>query len=282
MLGICGSGHVDVELEAQVDDLGAVVDRVADAFGDRRRVAVAVGVQHANGHDPRAVGEAGQPEPIVGRLGDHPGHERAVPLAVERVGVVRDEVVGVDEAGLREVGRFREALPVPVRDARVEHGDRHAAAARAVDREHVRPRGGGVDPHPGQEVPLELLPALGATGVAAVIRDPPAGLVGDVVRHRVLHAGLALQLGDRLPDGLAAGDLDDLAWSSSAARAVSRAAVCLVAWARRRRVPDHDLARDVGGGSCRRVLAPAAGAPPPTRTQSSATAKGVAENKTAS
>ena len=129
-----------VELEAEVDHLRAVVDRVADPLGDRRRVAGAVGVEHPHGHDRRAVGEAGQPEPVVGRLGDGPGHERAVALAVERERVVgRRSRSGSTNLVLAKSGRLAELVPVAVGDAGVE--DRHddAAAAGAVVGPQVRP-----------------------------------------------------------------------------------------------------------------------------------------------
>ena len=64
-------------------------------------------VEHADRHDRRAVRQPGQPEAVVGRLGDRAGDERPVALAIERVAVVRDEVVRVDEARAGEVGRSR-------------------------------------------------------------------------------------------------------------------------------------------------------------------------------
>ena len=129
----------------------------------------------------------------------------------------------------------------------------------------MRPRGGGVDPDAGQEVPLELLPALGAPAVAAVIRDPPAGLVGDVVRHRVLHA--AAGGAARRSPARRSGRAETLTtWLvASAPRAdVARAAVS-AAWrlgaSPAGRVPDHDLARDVGGGRAARATPAARAAP---------------------
>ena len=81
------------ELEAQVDDLGVVVDREVDALGDRRRAAVALRVEHADRHQPHAVGQAGDADAVVGRLGDRARDLRAVAVAVLGVGAVRDEVV---------------------------------------------------------------------------------------------------------------------------------------------------------------------------------------------
>src|SRR5918911_940815 len=48
-----------VELEAEVDDLGAAAGGVADALPDRGRVAQSVRVEHTNRHHPGAVGQAG-------------------------------------------------------------------------------------------------------------------------------------------------------------------------------------------------------------------------------
>ena len=47
--GLDGAGG---ELEAEVDDLRVVVDGVVDALGDRRGVAVALRVEHADRHQP--------------------------------------------------------------------------------------------------------------------------------------------------------------------------------------------------------------------------------------
>ena len=87
-----------------------------------------------------AVRQAGQPDPVVRRLGDHPGHERAVALAIERVRVVRHEVVGGDELGAGKVGRLPETLPVAIRDPGVEHRHRHAPARPAGARRTCAPR----------------------------------------------------------------------------------------------------------------------------------------------
>src|SRR5436305_14924553 len=63
----------DPELEAQVDDLGTVVDGVADSAGDCCGVAGATGPKNPQRHDRRAVGEAGQREAVVGCLCDLAG-----------------------------------------------------------------------------------------------------------------------------------------------------------------------------------------------------------------
>ena len=106
------------ELKTQVDHLGAVAGRVQDAFGDRRGFAFAGAVQHANGHDPRAVGQARQPVAVVRGLGDRCRDERAVAVAVIRILAARDEVIAclnscAPKSGERRNGpRFAYAMPV--------------------------------------------------------------------------------------------------------------------------------------------------------------------------
>ena len=137
---------VGAELEREVDDVGPAADGEADAVGDRRGVALAAGVEHADGHDRRAVGQAGQPDAVVRRLGDRAGDVRAVAvLVVAGSASWLDEVVALDEARLAEVGRLAEAAAVGVGDAAVEHGDGDAAAAGRAGVDRVLPGDGGVD-----------------------------------------------------------------------------------------------------------------------------------------
>ena len=175
-----------------------MLDRVADAARDRRRVAVAVGVEHAHRHDLRAVGQPGQPEPVVGRLGDHPRDERPMALAIERERVVRDKVVGVDEVGAGEVGRLAEASQF-----------RYATPVSSTAMTTPRPPGrwsanmcphasGASMPAPGRKFHWSSCHP-GRDGCAGIVGDP-AGGVGDVVGDRVGDATLAAQPRDHLPD----------------------------------------------------------------------------------
>ena len=59
----------------------------------------------------RAVGQAGEPDAVVGGLGDRRGDVGAVAVAVVGEGVVADEVVAGDEARAGEVGRSAGVLP---------------------------------------------------------------------------------------------------------------------------------------------------------------------------
>ena len=127
------------ELEREVEDVGAVPGRPADALGDRDGVALAVPVEHAHGHDLRAVGEAGHADRVVHALGDGRGDVRAVAVEVVRVLVAVDEVVAGHEAVAAQVGRADEAAAVGVGDARVEHRDDDARAAGPADRDEVVP-----------------------------------------------------------------------------------------------------------------------------------------------
>ena len=86
------------------------------------------------------------------------GDERAVAVAVVRVGVVRDEVIAFDELVAAEVRRAAEAPAVGVGDAGVEHRDDHAAPAGGAVGGDVRPRFGRVHAEFADEVPLQLLP----------------------------------------------------------------------------------------------------------------------------
>jgi hypothetical protein len=95
--------HAAAELEAHVDDLGAVENGEDDAGRDRRGVAVATPVEYADGHDSRAVGEPCETDPVVRLLGDCPGDLRAVAVVVVGIRAVIDEVVAADELLGREI-----------------------------------------------------------------------------------------------------------------------------------------------------------------------------------
>ena len=147
---------------------------VADARADRDAVAGARAVEHAHGHDPRPVGEAGDAEAVAGRLGDRARDVRAVAVEVVGVGVVVDEVVALDEA-VEQVGRAAVAAARRVGDAGVEHRDLDAEAAGAPDRVEAVPRVGRVDAEVLAEVPLHALPAAeGLAGLARVVGDEAA------------------------------------------------------------------------------------------------------------
>ena len=194
-----------VELEREVDDVGAVADRVADARRDVHAVAGAVAVEHPHGHDLRAVGEPGDADVVVRALADRAGDVRAVAVLVVREAVVVHEVVAVHEVVLAEVGRPAEALARGVGDARVQHRDHDALAAAPLDVDQVLPRVGRVHAHAGQEVPLQLLPAaLGARGAGVVRhegRDP-----GDLVGRRGGDLGERAQLAHRGGHALVVAD----------------------------------------------------------------------------
>ena len=128
-------------------------------------------VEHADRHDLRAVGEAGDAAAVVGALADRAGDVRAVAVLVVGEAVVVDEVVAAHEVAAREVGRAAEAPAVGVRDAGVEHRHGHAAPAGAADVDQVLPGVGRVDAGAGEEVPLQRLPAAGLAGARRVVRD---------------------------------------------------------------------------------------------------------------
>ena len=195
-----------VELEREVDDLRPAASGVADARADRDAVAGAGTVEHAHGHDPRPVGEAGDAEAVARRLGDRARHVRAMAVEIVGVGVAVDEVAALEEA-VEQVGRAAIAAPRRIRDAGVEHGDLDPEAARPADRVQVVPGVRRVDPEVLAEVPLHGLPgAGGAAGLARVVGGEAAH-VRDQVRARAEDAGPALELGDRLRDALAVADL---------------------------------------------------------------------------
>ena len=189
------------ELEAQVDDLGAVVGRVDDALGDLRRVAVALRVEHAHRHQPHSVGQAGDAASVVGRLGDRARHLRAVAVVVFGIGAVRDEVVAPDELVGAEVRRAHEAPVIGVGDAGVEHRHDHTLPAGMARRAEVGPRLGRVDPERADEVPLQLLPTPRHTRRPRVVGVERGGFdlrgMGDVVGHRPGDRGALAQCCDR-------------------------------------------------------------------------------------
>ncbi len=173
------------ELEAQVDHLGAVVDRVADAPRDRGLVALAAGVEHPDRHDRGAVGQAGEAEPVVGRLRDDPGHERAVAVAVQRVAVAGDEVVRARRSGCRRsraIGgtasscdrRRRCRGRRPRRPGR-RGGGRRAGCAHAS---------GALTPEPGSMFHCICSQPWAHVARARVVGVEGSGRVGDVVGHR--------------------------------------------------------------------------------------------------
>ena len=92
-----------VELEAQVDDVRAVLGGPPDPARDRVRAALAVLVQHPDRHDLGVVGEPGHADAVVHVLGDRAGDVRAVAEEVEGAPVVVDEVAPGHERGAAEV-----------------------------------------------------------------------------------------------------------------------------------------------------------------------------------
>ena len=199
-------------------------------------------VEDPNRHQLGAVGEPGQPDPVVGLLGDRAGDMGPVAVAVEGKGVMGDEVVALDELVGREVGAAPEApAHGAICDPGVEDGDGLASGARPARRDQVLPGGRGVDPsgrggkerlagaRPGQEIPLLGDPAAGYAGIgqrAAVIghvkRGFGARLRGGryVVRLRIRDPGAPAQCGGgpfdadlrrkrHRPPGPRARELDD-------------------------------------------------------------------------
>ena len=122
------------EVEAHVDHLGAVGDREADALGDVGRRRRGRGVEDPDRHQLGPVGEPGQPDPVVGLLGDRAGDVGAVAVFVERQRGRRRRSRSPWRTGRRPksgLRRKRRAL-VAVGDAGVEHGDGDAFGARAA------------------------------------------------------------------------------------------------------------------------------------------------------
>ena len=193
-LGDLGRDHAAVELERQVDDVGAVVGGVADRLGDRQRVALAEVVEHLERHDLDPVRDPGDRQAVVGRLGDRAGHVGAVPVAVVRMAVVVDEVPGVHERGAAQVRSSPKAAVALERHAAVEHGHGRAAAAR---------RAGGWRP---ATTPRACRCRSGPLKFHCLRRPGSLGMncdgMRDVVGHRVGNVRLGLEpvggLGHRL------------------------------------------------------------------------------------
>jgi hypothetical protein len=136
---------------------------------------------------------------IAGALRDRAGDVGSVPVLVERLAILVDEVEAGEELLAGEVGAAAElGLPGHVRDARVEHRDLRALASRRAALLEDLPRPRGVEPPArlelqrrrrlaaeraaGKEVPLHPLPAAGDPSDARVVRD---ARVRDVVGHGV-------------------------------------------------------------------------------------------------
>ena len=120
-----------IELEAQVDDVGLVLRGVADPARDLVGTALAVLVEHADGHDLRVVGEARDADAVVHALRDRAGDVRAVPELVVRAPVAVDEVVAAHEGRAAQVGSALEAPARLVGGARVDHRHDDTAGRRA-------------------------------------------------------------------------------------------------------------------------------------------------------
>jgi hypothetical protein len=195
-----------VELEREVDHVGAVADREPDPRRDGHAVARSVGVEHPDRHDARAVREAGDAEVVAGALADRARHVRAVAVLVVREAVVVHEVVAADEVAAPEVGRPAEPLAVGVGDAGVQHRDGRSTPARVADAVQVVPRHRCVDAGAGEEVPLQVLPAAGGVGDPGVVRDV-ARQPRDLVRRRGGDLGPRPQLANGLRHALTVADL---------------------------------------------------------------------------
>src|SRR5690606_23775103 len=71
-----GVGRVRLA-EAHVDDVGAVVHRVADAVGDILVILISVG-DHTHRHDLHRLGHTVEAQAVAPLAGDDPGHVGAV------------------------------------------------------------------------------------------------------------------------------------------------------------------------------------------------------------
>ena len=110
-----------------------MIGREADPVGDVRAVAEAARRQDLDRHERGLVREPGDADAVVRDLGDRAGHVGAVPVVVERLGPVVDEVPALGEARALQVLDLLEALAeVAVRDARVDDRHRDAAAPAHV------------------------------------------------------------------------------------------------------------------------------------------------------
>ena len=239
-----------VEVEGEVDHVRPVARRPEDARADVFGAADPGGVEHPDGHQVRAVRDAGH---VVGNargpepghlLGDRPGDVGTVAVLVERDRVVVDEVDPGHELTRAEVGAGEEARRGLVGEAGVD--DRHRGADAAGGTRCDQPLPGRDDPDPAgppEEAPLVGPPAAGLAGGPLVerlvrrARDPVGG--GET------HVGVALERGDPVGHRGPGGELGDL-------RAAALEA-------------DDHLARDVGRRGRRRSGRSRARRPAPWR-----------------
>ena len=112
--------HTGGELEAEVDHAGAVADREVHAPRDCRGFAFALAVEYPHGHQARAVGQAGEPDAVVGRLRDLACDKGAMTVVIDGVGARVDEVISPDELIGIEARRAAKAPDAPVGDPGVE------------------------------------------------------------------------------------------------------------------------------------------------------------------
>src|SRR5581483_4731112 len=145
-LGAHGGGdHEHGAAEAQVDDLGAVVDDPLDAGDDVGLVGG--GALEDLGHDqPGVGGDPGDALPVVLHGGDDPGDVGAVAeVVLGRAGALQGVAVGVEAA--RRLDDLAGEVLVAEVDAGVDDADLHAGARR------LGPGGRGAD---GLEAPLPV------------------------------------------------------------------------------------------------------------------------------
>src|SRR4029453_19488998 len=162
------------ELEAQVDHLGLVGGREANALRDVARGPEALRVEHANRHDFRSRRGAERGGAVAGSLPDRAGQVRAVTVLIEGLLVLVDEVIAGEELAAVEVRAAAEpGLLGDVRDPGVQNRHPRALAlgSAALLEDVPRLRGvetasllelkgsGGLRAHTaaGEEVPLRPL-----------------------------------------------------------------------------------------------------------------------------
>ena len=180
--------------KAEVDHLGAVLGRPADAVGDVGRGARAGLAQHLHRHQPRVKGDADPADGVVGRLRDRPGDMRPVALIVVGVLVLGDEVPPAHALRLREIAALGEGAVRLAGDACIDDGDGDAAPGGEV------PGSGRAD---ALHVPLVLHQRVVGDEEGANAGERLGALDARIVREAIEQLGLAIdahggELGVRL------------------------------------------------------------------------------------
>ena len=143
--------RIGVAPPACIDDLGPVVDGEIDPVDGRVGRAVALRVEHLQGHDPRAPVDARDADPVVPGGGENARDVSAVAVVVLKVVIAVDEVPAVEVAPVAIAAVGLGVRPEPAGEGgvvNVDPGVKHRDDRRGRARGERPGRGGVHGRHP--------------------------------------------------------------------------------------------------------------------------------------